>query len=361
MGERAKTYSPRLTEAFTGGEDVPSLYKAGKDYTATIKNVGEQAYDTMRGAGLNTSPEMQALIDKSPNIQKLIPQIEEAITGNAGTPNEVDVMHKIKEALTQQVEKAVNNPAYVDKGGISTLANNFRGAFHEANPAAEMADRAYAHAQSLPEHMELGRRFMQEGTTPGGVDASAESVADLLANASPHQAGAYTLGVQNAGRSAATNNPTNLARNLTPEKPASCRSSRKPSARREHSAYSMLPTPCGRSPTPATGSQAAPRASRKRPAGAAVAPAWGSVPDAPEFDGIRADLARLFMEHRLELGLAFASDEWIIEHTNDLTASLWFLSQHAIDHGDEPWLRHHWWLTAATRLNHGEATTTLDG
>ena len=35
-----------------------------------------------------------------------------------------------------------------------------------------------------------------------------------------------------------------------------------------------------------------------------------------------------------DLGLAVAPDEWIIEHTNDLTAALWFLSQHAIDHGD---------------------------
>jgi hypothetical protein len=85
-------------------------------------------------------------------------------------------------------------------------------------------------------------------------------------------------------------------------------------------------------------------------------------PDAAEFAGIRADFARLFMAHRLGLGLALASDEWIIEHTNDLTATLWFLSRHALDHKDEASLRrHYWWLQAATRLWHGEATTTLDG
>ena len=68
------------------------------------------------------------------------------------------------------------------------------------------------------------------------------------------------------------------------------------------------------------------------------------------------------MRHRLDLGLALASDEWIIEHTNDVTAALWFLSRHALDHGDWSWLhRHRRWLKAATRLWHGEATTTLDG
>ena len=62
------------------------------------------------------------------------------------------------------------------------------------------------------------------------------------------------------------------------------------------------------------------------------------------------------MRHRLDLGMALASDQWIIEHTNDLTATLWFLTQHAINHNDWGWLtRHYWWLKAATRLNRGEA------
>lgn len=85
-------------------------------------------------------------------------------------------------------------------------------------------------------------------------------------------------------------------------------------------------------------------------------------PDAPEFDGIRADLARLFIEHKADMAMANWPDAWIIEHTNDVTAVLWTLTQHAINHGDEGWLRrHYWWLQAATRLNRGEATTKLDG
>jgi hypothetical protein len=60
-----------------------------------------------------------------------------------------------------------------------------------------------------------------------------------------------------------------------------------------------------------------------------------SHPDDAEFASIRSELARLFIAHRLDFCLALASDEWIVAHTNDLTATLWFLSQHAIVHGDE--------------------------
>lgn len=68
------------------------------------------------------------------------------------------------------------------------------------------------------------------------------------------------------------------------------------------------------------------------------------------------------MRHRLDLGLALASDEWLVTHTNDLTAVLWTLSKLALDRNDVNWLRRHrWWVQAAIRLHHGAATTTLDG
>jgi hypothetical protein len=85
-------------------------------------------------------------------------------------------------------------------------------------------------------------------------------------------------------------------------------------------------------------------------------------PDDAEFAGLRSDLARLYMRHRVDLGMTLASDEWIVARTNDITATLWFLTQHATDHGDVRWLtRHYWWLQAATRLNRGEASAPLDG
>jgi hypothetical protein len=61
----------------------------------------------------------------------------------------------------------------------------------------------------------------------------------------------------------------------------------------------------------------------------AATEAMGEFPPLPdpndaEFAPIRADLARLFMAHRLDLGLALGGDEWIVARTNDVTAALWF-------------------------------------
>jgi hypothetical protein len=84
--------------------------------------------------------------------------------------------------------------------------------------------------------------------------------------------------------------------------------------------------------------------------------------DAPEFAGVRADLVRLFIAHKADMGMGGYPDAWIIGHVDDILSTLWVLSQHAIDRGDEGWLtRHYWWLQAATRLNRGEASTPLDG
>jgi hypothetical protein len=87
-----------------------------------------------------------------------------------------------------------------------------------------------------------------------------------------------------------------------------------------------------------------------------------SDPDDPQFAPIRADLARLYMRHRVDLGLALASDQSLVANTDNITATLWCLSKHALDHNDVSWLRRHrWWIRAAISLHHGECTTALDG
>jgi hypothetical protein len=62
------------------------------------------------------------------------------------------------------------------------------------------------------------------------------------------------------------------------------------------------------------------------------------------------------------VGRALASDEWIVANTNNVTAVLWTLSRHALDHIRIDWLRRHQWrIRAAIRLHRGEATTTVNG
>lgn len=53
-------------------------------------------------------------------------------------------------------------------------------------------------------------------------------------------------------------------------------------------------------------------------------------PDASEFAPIRADLARLFILHKAELGMAVCSGEEIIAQTNDICGALMVTATHAV-------------------------------
>jgi hypothetical protein len=85
-------------------------------------------------------------------------------------------------------------------------------------------------------------------------------------------------------------------------------------------------------------------------------------PDAPEFAVVRGELARLFIEHKADMGMGDHPDAYFVEHVNDVAATLVFLSVHALDHGDEAWLaRHEWFRQACNRLDHDQPAVKLDG
>jgi len=41
----------------------------------------------------------------------------------------------------------------------------------------------------------------------------------------------------------------------------------------------------------------------------------------------------MFIEHKADMAMADWPDAWIVEHVNDILATLSALSQHTIDHG----------------------------
>jgi hypothetical protein len=57
-------------------------------------------------------------------------------------------------------------------------------------------------------------------------------------------------------------------------------------------------------------------------------------PDAPEFAAVRAELARLFLDHKIELGLYSWLDEEIVAKVSDITAALISCGQVALQRGD---------------------------
>jgi hypothetical protein len=85
-------------------------------------------------------------------------------------------------------------------------------------------------------------------------------------------------------------------------------------------------------------------------------------PDAPEFAAVRAELAKLYIRHALDLGLGGWTDEQIIERVADITATLIGCGQVAMHCGDCEWLaRHRWFSDAATRLFKDQHAMPLDG
>jgi hypothetical protein len=68
------------------------------------------------------------------------------------------------------------------------------------------------------------------------------------------------------------------------------------------------------------------------------------------------------VEHKADMGLGDASDQWIVEHVDDITLILHLLTIDAEKKGDRNWLRRHVWFRAlAYRLDNGLAGSPLDG
>jgi hypothetical protein len=85
-------------------------------------------------------------------------------------------------------------------------------------------------------------------------------------------------------------------------------------------------------------------------------------PGAPEFAPIRADLARLFILHKAELGMTEWRDEAIVAETNKIMSALMTATTHALAHNDQAWLeRHRWFSEALERLFADQPAVKLDG
>ena len=91
---------------------------------------------------------------------------------------------------------------------------------------------------------------------------------------------------------------------------------------------------------------------------------WGSVPDPadPQFAPIRADLARLFIARKVELGIADWADDKVVDQVNWIASALIACGMVALQRGDQAWLeRHAWFSEAVERLFDDHPAVPLDG
>jgi hypothetical protein len=88
------------------------------------------------------------------------------------------------------------------------------------------------------------------------------------------------------------------------------------------------------------------------------------LPDlnAPEFAAIKSRLARAYLDHKADIGAPLASDEAIVERTDEITALLLGALGRAITERRHNWLQHYGWFTdLVIELLEDEPGKPLDG
>ena len=79
------------------------------------------------------------------------------------------------------------------------------------------------------------------------------------------------------------------------------------------------------------------------------------------FAPIRARLARVYMEHKADLGVPDASDDDVLRNVDDITLTLMRGVGQAILQGDEAFLEKYRWFTAVLDDLLGDLPDRLDG
>lgn len=213
---RDKGAPQRIVGAFEGSEPPPTSYATLRGMEGNKTGVGEKVYGEMRASGLQTSPDLDAIIQRAPMIRNAIKQIEQdaAETGKVLEP--VEIMHRVKRTINQNADAAFTNGKPVNKADVGDLANEFEAAFWNANPAAKSADTAYAQAAGLPDYFKAGHALLTRGTTDKAIETSAPALADLLIGTQPIQQLSARTGATNAVRETADNitRARTLARNI---------------------------------------------------------------------------------------------------------------------------------------------------
>lgn len=209
MEDRANQEASILRRAFEGDTPPPSRFELTGDkgqYATNTRAVGRQAYQgDMVGAGLNQTPELQALMQQ-PEVaaayKRVTDSIAKATAGRptAAQPSPIEVMHMVKQEISKIGQDATTGRPLPTQQVWRDLADEYVSTLKSANPELAKADAAYAHSKSLPEHFDVGHNFLSGATTQKGMESSAPAVADLLSRASPAQTGAVEAGSTNAVR-----------------------------------------------------------------------------------------------------------------------------------------------------------------
>lgn len=219
FGARREGAGDRLTTA--GRENIAddvSFVQAKEANTAKRTATARQLYGEVRDAGLNVTPELQRMLS-TPLVKKAVETIKAtdkslrpsgltlAEAGErptlAGVITDPILANRVKSVLRGLKDRAFNgtNPD-PDKGQkLGDFYRAFRGELHAANPKLAEANRAYHADSRVQEFMDHGRTFMRGGTNETTDAMAPHIIRRELDKATPEQAHAFLVGMQDAWRS----------------------------------------------------------------------------------------------------------------------------------------------------------------
>jgi hypothetical protein len=84
--------------------------------------------------------------------------------------------------------------------------------------------------------------------------------------------------------------------------------------------------------------------------------------DAPEFAAIKSRLAPAYLDHKADIGAPHATDEAIVDRTDEITALMLGAMARAIAERRHTWLLHYsWFVDLVNELSDDEPGKPLDG
>lgn len=114
------------------------------------------------------SPEMRQVMQDAPVLQETMDRIMSDAAGRGVRLTPAQVAHRVKRQLAADADAAFSSGRAINKDDVGSLADRWRTALHDANPAIREADAAWQARSDAMDALDLGRQFMRQGT--GEID-----------------------------------------------------------------------------------------------------------------------------------------------------------------------------------------------
>jgi len=140
------------------------------------------------------SPEMRRIIQETPSVRKAMEEIEADAAFQGRTLTPAQVAHRVKRHLAKSADASFMSGRAVNKEDVGSTAERWRSALHQANPAIKAADEAWEAGTKKMDALDLGRKFMTQGTSETADAVSPAILAKRIPEMSAEEAQAFISG-----------------------------------------------------------------------------------------------------------------------------------------------------------------------